>query len=158
MKKYLFVFILGLIMIEGKSQNDSSLFRLGIQIDSIAECISGKEIAVAYGSGNIKQGLKCEIDGVAFNIAYSKNREVVYYSTTDTNFLINNFRYLTKNKTVVDSLKKETIVFNYDQGFYIDLPQGWKLGFYLQDIITRNKKYTLKKHAKPDYIFKRYLK
>ena len=155
MKERLFAILLfSLLMFEGRTQNYSSIHLLGIPIDSIRECSCSDEIAIAFGSGNIKQGFRCVIEGISFSIAYLENRKIVYYSTDDSSFLIENFRYLTSNKTVIDSLKKRGIYFDMDIGLFIDLPQGWKLGFYYRDAIQVKNKIRLKKNAVPRYLFK----
>lgn len=101
---------------EGRTQNYSAIDLLGIPIDSIRECSCSDDIVIAFGSGNIKSGFRCVIEGVSFDIAYLENRRIVYYSTSDSNFLIENFRYLTRDKDIIDSLKKEGIHFDMDIG------------------------------------------
>jgi len=131
MKGKLFAIILFcLLLFEGRAQNYSAINLLDIPVDSVRECSCSEDIMIAFGSGNIKEGYHCVIEGISFDIAYLTNRKIVYYSTRDSNFLINNFRYLTRNKAVLDSLKKGGIYFDGDIGLFIDLPDGWKLGFY----------------------------
>lgn len=155
MKYSLFAIILFCsLALESSAQKYAAINLLHISVDSIKECNSAKEIVIAFGSGNIKNGFSCMLEGINFDIAYSKNREVVYYSTKDSNFLINNFRYLTRNKTVLDSLKKEGIYFDMDIGLFIRLPDGWKLGFYYKDATEKDNKIRLKKNAIPAYLFK----
>lgn len=155
MKGKLFTIILFcLLLFEGRAQNYSATNLLDIPIDSIRECSGSNDIVIAFGSGNIKNGFCCVIEGISFNIAYLEDRKIVYYSTTDSNFLIGNFRYLTSNKAVLDSLKKGGIYFDMDIGLFIALPDGWKLAFYYQDATEKKNKIRLKKNAIPGYLFK----
>lgn len=138
-----------------KSQTEASMFKLGVSIDSVSGCSSCEAMSVIFDRGGIKRGLRCSIRGILFDIVYSDDRKIIFYSTEDSAFLIRNYRYLTKEKNTMDSIKKEKIIFtDLFQGAYINLPDGWRLGFIERDIITENDRKSLKENAVPFYLYK----
>lgn len=138
-----------------KSQIEGSLFKLGASIDSVSSYNTCEDIWVLFDHGGKKPGLRCSIGRILFDIVYSDDRKIIAYYTSDSVFLIGNYRYLTSDKSILDSIKKEKVIFtDLFQGAYINLPDGWRLGFTEQNIITENGRKYLKENALPFYLYK----
>jgi hypothetical protein len=153
--KILFVCSFMFLMLKGKSQIDLSSFKLDIPSDSVTGCYCKQELKIIVGSANIIDGLKCKINEFDFLVGLDNRKKIIYYSTRDSNFLINDIKYLTRNRNILDSLRKDSIIYEPGSGAYIKLGQEWNLGFDWKDVSYKKSKVSLKANAFPTILFKR---
>ena len=134
------------------------LIKLSLPADSLPkECLSQLDInnVIQISKNYIVTGVKCKIDNIEYNLGLDKFSNIIFYSVYDTNFLINNFRFITKNKTVLDSIKKAEVIFEPGWAAYIKLPDDWNLAFENKDIVKNKSGLCLKINAAPKFLFKR---
>ncbi len=139
------------------AQGDYS-FKLDIPIDSAGlnkyEYIGDQGIFT--GPSSHVKGREYKMHGVKVTIGMNKISDIVCYLSCDSNFIINNVRYLSLEKGYLDSLKKNCKLF-VEAGYvaYILIDDGWKLNFNYLDVIKSEKKgYFLKEGAKPTCVSK----
>ena len=153
-KRMTFIVLLICIGVSVKSQSIMPSFDVNVKFGPPYCNYITDTIFIRPEQNTTLDGFRLKIAGIDFEVGISKSNQIVYYSTSDSNFLINNFNYLTKNKNVIDSLKKLPITYDLRIGAFLDLPQGWKLGFYYYDLVYINKELNLKENAVPLYLFK----
>jgi len=158
-KTYYLTILLMMICIYGKSQIDSSVFNFGNLKDSVFQCNPQTKSLIIVNRGTLIRGYDCKVNNLNFRIGIdSVTNQIMHYYTQDSNFLINGFKYLTKKKNILDSLKKEKIIVEHGWAIYISLPQEWNLAFKYSDLKIKRGKGFLKKGATPISLFKRQKK
>jgi|GEM_PF-6014314 len=137
-------------------QNDYD-FKLDIPIDSSGLNYYG-DFVLSIGPSSQVQAREFKIGAVKFFVGVDKCSHIVFYSTNDSNFLINKRRYLTRDQHFLDSIKSNSKLMN-DAGWagFIPVEDGWNLGFDFEDVKENpnSKGYVLKKGATPTFIFKK---
>lgn len=158
-RKYFLVILLMMIYIHGKSQADSSLFSFGNLKGSEFQCNPQATSLIIVNRGTLIRCYDCKVNNLDFRIGIdSVTNQIIHYSTQDSNFLIKGFKYLTKEKNILDSLKIGKIIVEHGWAIYIPLSQEWNLAFKYSDLRIKNGKGFLKKGATPVSLFKRQKK
>lgn len=157
--KYFLVILLMMIYVHSKSQVDSSLFSFGNLKGSVFQCNPQTSSLIIVNRATLIRGYDCKVNNLDFRIGIdSVTSQIIHYSTQDSNFLINGFRYLTKKKNILDSLKKQKIIVEHGWAIYIPVQQEWNLAFKYSDLRIKKGKGFLKKGATPISLFKRQKK
>jgi len=154
---FLILIILFFTYLQSFAQSKSEI-KLSLPIDSIPiQCISqiDENVVLRIGRNYITTGIKCTIDKFDYLVGIDKTNRIIFYSIYDTNFLINNFRYITEDKQILDSLRTKKIVFEPGWTAYIKLLDDWNLAFDNEDIEIIGSTFCLKKDAIPKFLFKR---
>lgn len=136
----------------------NSLIKLSLPLDSLPkECLSqlDNNVVIRIGRDHIATGINCMIDSIDYQIGLDKLNNIIFYSVYDTNFLIKSFRYITKNKVTLDSLKKSKVFYEPGWAAYIKLANDWNLAFEDKDILNKEAVICLKNNAIPKFLFKR---
>lgn len=131
-------------------------FKLNVPLDSIGIEYYG-DFTVVIGASSTAKGRNMKVGNIEFIVGIDKMCKIVFYSSRDSNFLINNFRYLRYEQNYLDSIKSKSKLF-YEIGWaaFIQIGDGWNLAFdYLDIERATSGGYALKKNAKPTYVFKR---
>ncbi len=156
-KKYFFVFFY-IIFFSANVKSQILIkneFRLYIPLDSLKISCKDK-FDFLFNSADLIKAMNCRIDTTDFVIGFDNAKRIIFYGCKDHNFFINNVKYLSYNKPFLDSLKLSgKIIYELGWGAYLKLPEGWNLGFDVNDIVFENGKNSLKKDALPCLLFKK---
>ena len=158
MKKATLFLLFFAVLATCEAQSNLSDFDLGIKRNKFCNSCNKsirKNILIAIDRSTILKGFECIRQNILFTIAIDSRKRIVYYSTKDSNFLINSFQYLTRKKNIIDSLRMLPLIYDPTWGAYIELPDQWNLGYDISDIEEGSAMKSLKNGAIPQYLFKR---